>query len=285
MSMKELLKVKLNKVSKGERVQLVSDNLSELVSFYLKKGFREKDIVTEIFVKMTDLKFAKALKAALKEDEDAAEPGIVVLLYSFLERNHDKVEKDVSDIYHGIINSLLKKKIKKFSKKISVSDDSIAFAKELLVIVPDKSIVENVRIVGIFVQRIIRKLYAISSDKSLKLDNKILSKVFKELFEEDLMDTIIIDIALERKDTLNSISRNSNQMEVWNALTNFVLSYLEDMKKKKIKERLEYYIKRREYDDKNNRDNNRRIQFTQISEDTYPKICSVVQDMKNKKYL
>jgi len=282
MSVKDLLKEwKPKKMDKDERIRVISDNLSDLTTFYIRRGFKEQDIVTVIFEKMMDLKFAKTLKKVIKDNGDNNDLTVVVLLYNFLERNHGKIDSDVNDIYCGIIDDLLKKKVKKLRKKITDLDESTI--KELLAIMPDKAMVENERIVGIYVQRIIRKLYALSKESELKLDNKTLKKLFMSLFNEDFINTVVMEISLERKDVIRHL--DDKQMVVWNILTNFVLSYLEEMKKKEIKQRLSYYIDRREKDDKRGKDSARRIQFTQISSETYPKVSEVISDMKNKKFL
>jgi len=281
MSVKELLKEwKPKKMNKDERLRVISDNLSDLTTFYIRRGFKEQDIVTVIFEKMMDLKFAKTLKKVVKENKENNDPALVVLLYNFLERNHDKIETDVNDIYCGIIDELLKKKVKKIKKKVDLDESTI---KELLAIIPDKSMIENERIIGIYVQRLIRKLYALSKESELKLDNKILKKLFMSLFNEDFLNAVIMEIALERKDIIRHL--DDKQMIIWNILTNFVLSYLEEGKKKEIKERLAYFIDRRERDDKRGKDSARRIQFTQVSAETYPKVSDVISDMKNKKFL
>jgi len=282
MSVKDLLKEwKPKKMNKDERIRVISDNLSDLTSFYIKRGFKEQDIVSVIFEKMMDLKFAKTLKKVIKDNKDNDQDlAVVVLIYNFLERNHGKVENDVNEIYCSIIDDLLKKKVKKIKKKVDLDESTI---KELLAILPSRDMVENERVVGIYVQRLIRKMYAMSKDVELKLDNKILKKLFMLLFNEEFLNIVVMEISLERKDIIRHL--DDKQMVTWNILTNFILSYLEECKKKEIKERLTYFIDRRERDDKRGKDSARRIQFTQISSETYPKVSDVISNMKNKKFL
>jgi hypothetical protein len=180
-------------------------------------------------------------------------------------------------MYDDAINKILKKRIKKVSKKLDLEKDIV---KELLVIVPDKEAISDERFVGIYSQKITRKLYALAKDIDLGLDEtKQVKKLFKELFDENLIEAIAANILLERKENIKNF--NDKQTAVWNLMTSFALETIEALKKKDIRELLEYYIGRRQKDAEKGRDFARRVQLSQVSED-YEKILSVVEDMSEK---
>jgi hypothetical protein len=279
MGMKEFTKEwKPKKMDKDERVRVLSDSIPGIVTYYIKKGHRDQDAVNELFDKMEDEKLAKTLLKVLKEDDaENIDLGLATVVADFLERRHDKIGEEIVTMYDDAINKILKKRIKKVSKKLDLEKDIV---KELLVIVPDKEAISDERFVGIYSQKITRKLYALAKDIDLGLDEtKQVKKLFKELFDENLIEAIAANILLERKENIKNF--NDKQTAVWNLMTSFALETIEALKKKDIRELLEYYIGRRQKDAEKGRDFARRVQLSQVSED-YEKILSVVEDMSEK---
>lgn len=289
-NVKEFFKVwkgkELKKMDKDERTNLLYENIPTLVSYFIKKGHGDQDFVNQLFNRMQDEKFAKILLRILKtQDETPIEIGMAVIINEFLERRHDKIDEDTMDLYDSSIDKILKKKIKKVSKKVGLEKELL---KDLLVIIPDIDVISDKKYAGIYVQKILKKIYVLSKENDLGIDStKTLKKLFKALLGDDLLNKVSISILLERKEYIKNF--NEKQTAVWNLLTAFALDTLEANKKKDIKSELSNYIYRRMKDAEKNRDGSRRVQLSQIASDSYPKIFDAVEDLsekdKNKKYL
>lgn len=283
MSVKEFLKEwktkKVKEMDKDDRTLLLYENIPTIVEFYIKKGHKEQELVNKLFDRMEAKVFAKTLLRILKTvDETPVDLGMATVIADFLEKRGKNLEEDLNELYTKAIDKILKTRIKKLHKKLGLDKDLL---KELLVVVADKDAISDDRYVGIYVQRMTRKLYAIAKENELGLnDTKTIKKLFKSLFHKELLNSIAVNILLERKDMVRSF--NENQLAIWNALTNFALDTIEKNKKKEIKELIEYYVVRRAKDAEKGRDSARRIQFAQISEEEYPKIYTVYEKLSEK---
>lgn len=283
MSVKEFLKVwktkKVKEMDKDDRTLLLYENIPSIVEFYIKKGHREQEEVNKLFDRMESKMFAKTLLRILKTaDETPVELGMATVITDFLEKRKKNLEEELIELYTKAVDKILKKRIKKLHKKLGLDKDLL---KELLVVVADKDAISDERFVGIYVQRMTRKLYVIARENELELnDTKSIKKLFKSLFNKELLNSIAVNILLERKEMVHNF--NENQLAIWNALTNFALDTIENNKKKEIKELIEYYVVRRAKDAQKGRDSARRIQFAQISEEEYPKIYTVYEQLAEK---
>lgn len=277
----------VSKMSKGDRTYLLYNHINGLTEDFIKRGHQDRDSINKLFERMADKKFAKSLAKIAKTQKETPVPvGMAAVISAFLERKHKEVDEEIVEIYTSIIDKILKKRVKKLSDKLDLSPELL---KDLLVVVPEKNLISSKNFVGVYVQKMLRKLYILSKgDDDLKLDStKTIRKLFKEIFDEDLIEMIAINILLEKKEIIRNFS--DKQLEMWNVLTTFALDVLEDNKKSAIEEKLEYYIKRRSKDFENNRDSARRIQLSQMADDAYPKISKIVDKLsdkdRNKKFL
>ena len=283
--MKELIKeMKIKKMKASELAELIDNNQNELIEFYVKQGHRQKsaDVVNELYNRMLSPKFAKALKKIIKNSEEGLENGFVVIINGFIEKfhKHEEMTEELLTEYTEIINKILKKRIKEVSKKVDIDKDII---KELLVIVPNPECVSDDKFAGIYSQRMLRKLYILSADTEIGLeDTKMIKKMFKSLFAKNIIDLIAINVLLEKKEYMKNF--NEKQLAVWNLFTDFALEVVNGEDKEHIIELLEYYCQRRAADAKKERDAARRISLNSIDAEAYPRLAKGVKKfMKNGK--
>lgn len=280
--------LKMKKMKAGEIAEDIVYIQSNLVGFYIAHAHKvaNADLVKELHEKMIHPKFPKALTKIMKaaKKESGFEPldlGFAVIIAEFLEknRNNENLTDEVKTEYADIINELLKKRSKKIAKK---SDVNIDVVKELLVITPDVGYISNDRFVGIYSQKMLRKLYYFANkvDTGIK-DIDQIKVLFEKIFdngddeEKSLLDLIAVNILLEKKENLKAYTDEA-QIKMWNLMTDFALNTIENQKKKHIAELVEYYCKRREADAKKERDSARRINLNTINAEQYPKFAKVV---------
>ena len=279
--LKELQWKNLKQYEKDDRTKIIYDDINELAVYYIRESHRMRDDIREkIFEILQNKKVAKLIKRIAKTlDQAPLDPSIVILFTNFMEKCKD-VDEDVMIIYLDTINAILKKRIKKISKKVGLDKELV---KEVLVIVPKPEIV-NPRLVGIYVNRIMRKLYTLGKENDLKInDYEVLVKLFEHIFGKELIPQVSVELLLERRDIIKNF--NDNQKKLWNVGTNAALEILETSKKKDIVELLTRYVKRREKDAKRNKDSARRIQIVQISKEDFPKIYKAYKKIsENDKY-
>lgn len=279
--LKELQWKNLKQYEKDDRTKIIYDDINELAVYYIRESHRMRDDIREkIFEILQNKKVAKLIKRITKTlDQAPLDPSIVILFTNFMEKCKD-VDEDVMIIYLDTINAILKKRIKKISKKVGLDKELV---KEVLVIVPKPEIV-NPRLVGIYVNRIMRKLYTLGKENDLKINEyEVLVKLFEHVFGKELIPQVSVELLLERRDIIKNF--NDNQKKLWNVGTNAALEILESSKKKDIVELLTRYVKRREKDAKRNKDSARRIQIVQISKEDFPKIYKAYKKIsENDKY-
>jgi hypothetical protein len=289
--MKEFLKEwkekNVKKMGKSDRTNMLYDYLPMIVEFYIKKSHKSQEDVNQLFDRMEDERFVKTLSKILKSDDDFSpvDPGMATIIADFLQHRHANLSEDLIAEYSQAVDKILKKRLKKVGKKTGLSKDLL---KELLVVVAEKDAVSDSKFAGIYVQRMLNKLYALSKDNDLGIeDTKVLRNLFEELFEADLITLVAVNILLERKENIKNF--NDGQIAIWNVLTNFALDVIEKQKKSVVRELVEYFVSRRAKDAEKDRDSARRIQFTNISEEDYPKLTTVYAKLsekeKFKKYL
>jgi hypothetical protein len=278
--LRDLREKGFNKFGKDDRTYFVYDNAADITEFYIKKGHKAQNEVKELFDAMQNPKFAKAVKKVVKtQDEYPLVLGFATVIAEFLEKRHQGLDEELLTIYGKAIDKILKSRVGELNEELGLDKDLI---RELLIIVPEPEAISDPRFVGIYVQRILRKLYALSKENELGLAKvKDVKKLFKALFGRDMLDDVVVSILLERKDIIRNF--NENQKAVWNLMTNYALKELEKKEDKDdVKVIIKKYIGRREKDAKNDRDSARRIQFAQVSEEDYPMLHEVAAKLSKK---
>ena len=286
---------KPNKMKKEELAKWLYEHQTEMISFFIKKGFYkdQQPLVMSLYSKMEHEKFPKALKYIIKKgkkDENSdirLEPGFAVIINGFLENVNRKEDKDMfADLceeYTEIIEKILGKKAKKIAKDTDIEKDIIL---EVLSIAPSEEYIKNEKAVAFAVQKILRKLYALAKDADLGIEKTSqFKKMFSKVFNKELLDVVAINILLERKE--HSKNYNETQLNVWNKLTDFALETLEKQKKGHILELLKFYAKRRMMDEKNKKDAARRMVLVTLPDDVYPNINKALKKLNERtlKYL
>ena len=281
--MKEILNsIKPKKMSKEEIGDILFDYQNEIVDFYVKKAHHKKNenILNLLYEKMANKKFPKALKYIIKSDDMDLDIGFVLIINGFIERSHrnEELDPEILDAYSDIMVKLLKDRVKEVEKKSGLDKDT---CRELLFILPEKDYISAEKYVSIYSQRMLRKLYLLSKNGKCGLeDTKQVGKMFKSLFNKNLIDVIAVNILLEKKEFIKGF--NEEQQRVWNLMTTFALEVIEKQDKDHVKELIEYYISRRAADQKRDRDAARRIQLTTLDPESYPKISKVVAKLTKK---
>lgn len=272
---------KPKKMRAGDLATLIYDNQDIIVDFYTRKAHLKdaSSTVNELFNKMACDNFVKALNKIRKsKDEDVKlNIGMAVVIAGFIERKHKDpdVSEELIDKYKELINKLLKSRIKEVNKKLNLDPDLIG---DLLLIVPEKSYIKNHKIVGVYSQKMLRKMYILSQDKDLGInDIDTVKKIFGKLLGKKLFDLIAINILLEKKEYLKNF--NEKQQAIWNLMTTFALDVIEKQDKKHIIELLEYFVSRRKKDIGTNRDSARRISLLSIDSEQYPKTAKAVSKL------
>lgn len=272
--------LKLKKMKTTEIAALIADNQKDLIDFYIKESHRAKnaELKKELFNKMMNEKFPKALKKIIKnakENGEGLDCGFAVIIGGLIETNsgNELLTDELISEYADIINKLLKPRAKKISKKVDIDENII---RELLIITPDKEYISADKFVGIYSQRMLRKLYFMATDHELNLTEiSQVETLFKKLFGKKLVDLIAVNILLEKKDYIKNF--NEKQLAVWNLMTNFALDYINNESKEHIGELLEYYCMRRRADASKDRDVARRIELRGgVNAETYPKLAKCI---------
>lgn len=268
--------LKLKKMKTEELAYLIDENQKDLIDFYVKHGFKMKnaDTINELYNKMLNPKFAKAIKKIAKS-EGGLDSGFIIIINGFIEKNHknEAMTEELLTDYTKVINKVLKSSIKKISESVGIDKD---VAKELLVIVPNKDYITSERATGFYCQKMLRKLYIIAAEKDLGLTKtKKVKELFQKLFGKKLLDLVAINMLLEKKEYMKGF--NENQTAVWNMITDFALEYINDQDKDHITELVEYYCDRRKNDSERNRDSARRISLNHIDEERYPVLAKRIK--------
>jgi hypothetical protein len=276
--MKQFIKeLKPKKMKASELAFEIVDAQADLIRWYINDAHKVKnaELVNELYEKMKSEKFTKALNKIIKNKDGEygeLDCGFVVIIAGFLEKFHKELEDSIIEAYTDVTDKLLKKRIKDVNKKLELDRDVV---KELLVITPDIGYISNDKFVGIYSQKMFRKLYVMAADKEIGItEAEQIKTLFKKLFGKKLLDLIAINVLLEKKEFLKNF--NERQTNLWNLITTFALEYIENEDKDHIIELLEYYCSRRKRDAENNRDAARRINLSSVPESDYPRIAKAI---------
>ena len=281
MSVKDLTKnwtkKNLKKMGKAERADFVYEVIPEVIEFYIKKGFRaeSKPLVDEIFNVMEDEKFVKTLKVIAKDSDNyTLDLGLAVLINDFLGKRMNNISEEMVSSYVKLIKKILKPRVKEITKKVDIDEKLL---REFLVITPDPELVSSKKVVSIYSDRILNKLYALAGeDEEIMIDAKTIKKLFKHIFGEEALSKIAVGALLQRRDTLNRLN-SQNQIKLWNNVTTFALNTLEKCEKEELLERLSFYYKTCNKAQQNGNNVARRIELSTLTKEDYPKIIKTLQ--------
>lgn len=273
-------------MSTNDIANAILDHQDSIVEFYTKNAHHTKnngivEAINELFDKMSNEKFVKALNKIRKSEKDGVELNIalVVVIAGFIEKRHKdpNMPEELIEKYTTLINKMLKNRVKDVNKKLGLDESLIA---DLLVIVPERSFITNEKIVGVYSQKMLRKMYILSQDKDLGVnDVETVTKIFKKIIGKNLLDLIAINVLLEKREFLKNL--NEKQQAVWNLMTQFALETIESQDKKHITELVTEYVRRRKNDAKREKDGARRISLTTVDAEQYPKLAKAISKFIN----
>ena len=269
---------------KENRINLLHMYGNVIYKWVIERGHRRRQEMETLIERLSEPKVASALSTLIDEynksdffDEEETKVGIefVVVINEVLNKLDPKEELYLD--YYTIAMSLIEKRMFKMVKRTNISE---ALAKNLLFAVPKPEIVPNDHVVGIFVNKAVRRMYSYANtgQEGLPTDIEQLHKVFEFLFGKYRMDEVIVSLALERRQAHNSKSENFNAIN--SLISNLVVEYLNESKKSDIKDMLLRFADRRINDRKQKRDAARRLQINTLAKDDYKKIIKVADKIK-----
>lgn len=247
-----------------------------------------KEIKPAVLEKLADKDLVKALaKAVKKEDEIGNIEMLPVIIGELIAETNKYVLEmkeqgqefavDIDDITE-LSKAILKKSIKKLTKKDI--DENIAF--DVLSVLPTQDLLSKSAFY--YIRMVFAVLYEHAKTKTISLDH--LSTILKQVVGKNNISGLITFALLEKKDRLNYL--NDSQKTLFNVITEFCFSNMEEMEADEIKAIIQSYIQARKKDSEQNRDGNRRYYISSLPAEDYPKIMKVVNKIMNednKKYL
>lgn len=269
----------------------IIDLIPASIGLMIKYGHVEavKEIKDKIYEKITDPKFVKYLR---KEIKDGCEFDNMILLptiiYDIVAEAHRAAEAakaenpdaetsfDVDDLVQ-VSRDILKKRIKKLTK--AGVDEGVAF--DVLSVIPTPKIL--VKSPQYHIRRFFTVLYEHAKTKEIKFE-----KIVNEVFKDDAYKNAVITFALlERKEKIANFT--DTQKKLFNDITEYCFSTMEEMKRDEIYEILKSYTDVRKRDESQGKDTNRRYYISSLPESDYPRILKAVNrlcenDDKLKKY-
>jgi len=284
--MKEFLSItkKINKMKTAHLMEEIYRCQADIITFYTRKRRKSPKELDALYNRMSNEKFVKALKKIVKSDELELNPWFVVVITGFTTYamhlpEDEKVSDEIMEDYSKIITKLLKKDVSKIIKKYNVSEEEVY---NILIEAPTTEFIDEPKYIIPYAQRMFRKLYMRAKDEDVVFTAKTLRKVVKDVYGKEYVEYFALAALLERKDNIKQF--NERQLAVWNMITDFALSYVEKQNKDDIKDFIITYAKRRESDAKREKSVAvRRLEFSSINTEDYPKLRSVTDKLKNSK--
>lgn len=172
---------------------------------------------------------------------------------------------------------ILKKKIKRY-KKMGL-DAQVAY--QLATVIPTARLFRNSRL---WYRKLIMEMYSIAESTSVDIDTVIVAvmKVDKKkpIPKKEFLYGFFSEFILQKSSNKNA-KWNDTQKELHEGLVDRALTYMDNLKKSKLREMLKQYIKRRKTAESYKNDSKRIIKFTDHanSNSPYSTIKSVVQDL------
>lgn len=287
----------LKKLKKSDIDLFLAEEQYVLIEEYVKNIHNQKyqENAAHMYQVFMSAKVVKGFEKYVKNFKDELSEGWAVLIMDALEYSRDhkeNIQEDELDAilegYTAILGKLLKKRTKEITKKSNITPEAL---QELLVIAPSTDFISNEKYVGVYVRKMTSKLYTLckkADPKSIGLESvKDVSKLFKGIFNKDLLRWVALEILLERKDAVAKATATEKLM--WALLTDFALETVENLPKEDRKKTVENYCKRRFGDAKRDKDSARRVNLLSLSEDDFPKTSKLVkklsEDERVKQYL
>lgn len=274
----------------------MTDLLPGTIYYLILQGYVRKDDVQELknrcFKNLINKKFVKYLTKQIEKDEYVENidylPVIIKEILGIIEKtNREILAEDPNgkviecDDIVKLSQTIMKKKIKKMAKR--GVDANVAF--DMLSIVPNKKILDLYRSSKLFrIKSVFDCLYEHAKTKTIPF-----SDIVDMIFGRDYYPAIIAFALLERKERFSDL--NESQKAFYLQVSTWCFDTLEkELSKNEIVSILETYISTRKRDELNGRDGNRRYALSTLSEDDYPKLKKIINDMiitdeSVKKYL
>lgn len=269
----------------------IIDLIPSAIVLIIKYGHIEavKETKENIYEKITDPKFVKYLRKEIKAGSEFDNMILLpTIIYDIVGEAHKAVEAakaedpdtettfDVDDLVQ-VSRDILKKKIKKLTK--AGVDEAVAF--DVLSVIPDTKILAKSQ--KYHIRRFFTVLYEHAKTKEIKFD-----KIMKEVFKNgDYINSVITFALLERKEKIANFT--DSQKKLFNDITEYCFSTMEEMKKDEIYDILKSYTDVRKRDESQGKDTNRRYYISSLPESDYPRILKTVErlcarDENLKKY-
>lgn len=269
----------------------IVDLLPAAIALIIKYGHIEavKEVKELIYEKITDPKFVKYLRKEIKAGSEFDNMILLpTIIYDIVGEAHKAAEAakaddpdtettfDVDDLVQ-VSRDILKKKIKKLTK--AGVDEAVAF--DVLSVIPTTKILAKSQ--QYHIRRFFTVLYEHAKTKEIKFE-----KIMKEVFKDgDYVNSVITFALLERKEKIANFT--DTQKKLFNDITEYCFSTMEDMKKDEIYDILKSYTDVRKRDESQGKDTNRRYYISSLPESDYPRILKAVDrlcdtDEKLKKY-
>ncbi len=278
--------------NKEDRIIDVYDNMYDIVEFHVTKGHNKKhiDTVNRLYKVMCSEKFISTVeKMTKKKSEYPLIPEMAIVFSDLVDRRNRELGEENVEFYVGVVDKLLKPRVKEIAEKVDLPKTLIT---ETLVVLPDVHLIDP-KYISVYVGKALRKIYIlanmIGTEEIEKMSVKSLKKMFKQIFGKENFNAVLLSIALERRDFVRNF--NDVQLLMWSKLSELLLSELDEMKKKSLKNFIFDYIDKREFNVKKNNDFARRIDFLGLeNEEGMEKIYKtakkiVEKDNKLEKYL
>lgn len=269
----------------------IVDLLPAAIALIIKYGHIEavKEVKELIYEKITDPKFVKYLRKEIKAGSEFDNMILLpTIIYDIVGEAHKAAEAakaddpdtettfDVDDLVQ-VSRDILKKKIKKLTK--AGVDEAVAF--DVLSVIPTTKILAKSQ--QYHIRRFFTVLYEHAKTKEIKFE-----KIMKEVFKDgDYVNSVITFALLERKEKIANFT--DTQKKLFNDITEYCFSTMEEMKKDEIYDILKSYTDVRKRDESQGKDTNRRYYISSLPESDYPRILKAVDrlcdtDEKLKKY-
>ena len=272
------------------------DNLPGAIIYLILQGYVRKDEIQElknkIFKNLINKKFVKFLTKEIESGEKIENIEYLPILIKEILEVINKTNKEMlandpnaktieSDDIVNLSRTIMKKKMKKLGKK--GVDASVAF--DVLSIIPTKKVLELYRSSKVFrIKSLFDCLYEHSKTKTIPF-----SEIISVVLGRDYYPAIIAFALLERKEHFGNL--NESQKAFYLQVSTWCFDTLEkELNKEEIYGVLETYISTRKRDELNAKDGNRRYALSTLSEDDYPKLKKIINEMvikdeSIKKYL
>ena len=269
----------------------IVDLLPAAIALIIKYGHIEavKEVKDLMYEKITDPKFVKYLRKEIKAGSEFDNMILLpTIIYDIVGEAHKAAEAakaddpdtettfDVDDLVQ-VSRDILKKKIKKLTK--AGVDEAVAF--DVLSVIPTTKILAKSQ--QYHIRRFFTVLYEHAKTKEIKFE-----KIMKEVFKDgDYVNSVITFALLERKEKIANFT--DTQKKLFNDITEYCFSTMEEMKKDEIYDILKSYTDVRKRDESQGKDTNRRYYISSLPESDYPRILKAVDrlcdtDEKLKKY-